>query len=307
MIPAYVLFLREGLEASMVVTILLAALRQLGQPRAQVRAIWLGTGAALVASAAGGIILYATMREYDGSTFQTIVETGAYLLAVVLLTGMTFWVQRHSRSLKQELTAKAAATGGSLVALGALAFTTVGREAVESAVFMLAFALKDNGLSLLLGAVLGLASAIGLAVAVYRLGYRLDYRRFFRIMGLLLLIFAAGLLGDAVQNLQALGWLPMGTAHLWDTSRWLSEESPLGDLLHAFIGYAESPTVLQALVYLAYLSIFGGFFARMTRRTSGPGGALRASAPASLISTPEGQASGGTLRMEPGVNPALPN
>lgn len=306
MLPAYVLFLREGLEASMVVTILLAALRQLGQPRDQVRAIWAGTGLALVASAAGGIILYATLREYDGSTFQTIFETGAYLLAVVLLTGMTFWMQRHSRSLKQELTAKAAATGGSVLALGALAFTTVGREAVESAVFMLAFALKDNGMSLLLGAVLGLASAIGLAAAVYRMGYRLDYRRFFRVMGLLLLLFAAGLLGDAVQNLQALGWLPMGTVHLWNTSRWLSEDSPLGDLLHSFIGYAESPTALQALAYATFLGIAGGFFAHMTRHTSRPGNTRPATTPAPLMSASDSQPSS-TLRMQPGTNPALPH
>ncbi len=306
MIPAYVLFLREGLEASMIVTILLAALRQLGQPRNQVKAIWTGTWLALAASAAGGVILYLTLREYNGSTFQTIFETGAYLVAVVLLTGMTFWMQRHSRSLKQELTAKAAAAGGSALALGALAFTTVGREAVESAVFMLAFALKDNAISLLVGAGLGLASSIGLAIAVYRLGYRLDYRRFFRVMGLLLLLFAAGLLGDAVQNMQALGWLPLGTTHLWDTSRWLSENSPLGDLLHAFIGYAETPTALQAVAYLAFLGIAGGFFARMTRLTRRAGGAHPAATPAPQVSAPDGQPSG-TLRMDPGTNPALPH
>ncbi len=270
MLPAYVLFLREGLEASMVISILLAALRQLGQPREQVRAIWLGVWLAVLASAGGGVLLYITLREYSGSTFQTIFETGAYLVAVGLLTYMTFWVQRHSRNMHRELTAKATAAGGSVVALVVLAFTTVGREAVESAVFTLAFAFKSNGVTLLLGAALGLATALGLAILIYRLGYRLDYRRFFRIMGLLLLLFAAGLLGDAVQNLQQLGWVQVGMFHLWNTGQWLSEDSPLGDLLHAFVGYAESPTVLQATAYVLFLAIAGGFFARMTRRTSGP-------------------------------------
>jgi high-affinity iron transporter len=298
MIPAYILFLREGLEATMVVSILLAALRQMGQPREQVRAVWIGVALAVVAAVGGGVILYATLRDYDGSTFQTIFETVAYIVAVVLLTTMTFWVQRHSRTLKRELTARAAATGGSALALGLLAFTTVGREAVESVVFTLAFAFQTSGALLLLGAVLGVASALAVAVAIYRLGYRLDYRRFFRVMGLLLLVFAAGLLGDAVQNLQALGWLPWGAAHLWNTSHWLSEDSPLGDLLHAFLGYAEAPTPLQAAAYLAFLGLAGGYFARLTRRTSG-------SAVLAQVPAPDRQPSG-PLPAQRGSEPALP-
>lgn len=287
MIPAYVLFLREGLEASMIVSILLAALRQMGKPRGQVRAVWTGVVLALVAAAGGGAILYATIREYSGSTLQTIFETGAYLVAVILLTSMTFWVQRHSRTLKHELTSRAAAAEGSTIALGLLAFTTVGREAIESAVFTLAFAFKEDGALLLLGAFLGVLTSLALAVGIYRLGYRLDYRRFFRVMGLLLLLFAAGLLGDAVQNMQALGWLPIGTFHLWNTSQWLSEASPLGDLLHAFLGYAESPTVLQALAYVTFLAIAGTVFARMTRLTRRPGSPqVNGGKPASAMSLP---------------------
>jgi high-affinity iron transporter len=264
MLPAYILFLREGLEASMIVSILLAAVQKLGRPRDQVRAIWGGLVLAILVSAAGGSALFVTLREYAGTTFQTVVETFAYLLAVVLLTGMTFWMQRHSRTLKQELTAQVAA-GGSAIALGLLTFTSVGREAIESAVFTLAFAFKSNGWLLLLGGALGIVSSVALAIAIYRLGARMDYRRFFQTMGLLLLLFAAGLLGDAVQNLQELGWLRIGTTHLWSTAQWLSEDSWLGDVLHSFVGYAQSPTVLQALAYVAFLAVAGGFFYRMTR------------------------------------------
>jgi high-affinity iron transporter len=306
MIPAYVLFLREGLEASMIVSILLAALRQMGQPRDQVRAIWTGTWLAVLVSAAAGAIIYATLREYAGTDFQTKLETGAYLIAVVLLTSMTFWMQRHSRTLKRELTAKAAAAGGSALALGLLAFTTVGREAIESAFFTLAFALRGNGGWLLLGAVLGLATSLGLAVMIYRLGYRLDYRRFFRVMGLLLLIFAAGLLGDAVQNMQALGWLPFGTAHLWNTGAWLSESSTLGDLLHTFVGYAESPTALQAAVYVLFLAIAGGMFARMTRLPGRPGAVVRPGIPSLGPGSGSGEQTHGPMPMQPGAGPALP-
>lgn len=291
MIPAYVLFLREGLEASMIVTILLAALRQLGQPREQVRAVWTGVGLAVVAALGGGVLLYVTLVEYDGSAVQTIFETFAYLVAVVLLTGMTFWMQRHSRTLKQEITAQAAATGGSALALGLLAFTTVGREAVESAVFMLAFAFHSNGWLLLLGAVLGLASSLALAWGIYRLGYHLDYRRFFRVMGLLLLLFAAGLLGNAVVNMQVLGWLPGASAHLWNTASWLSEDSMLGDLLHGLLGYSDAPTALQMAAYVGFLAVAGGFFARMTRRMGRPPAAPRIAPATATTDSPA--ASGG--------------
>jgi len=261
---AFILFLREGLEASLVVSIVFAALRQMNQTR-QMRVVWLGVGLAVLASLGGGALIYTTIRQYDGSTFQTVFETITYLIAVVLLTSMTFWLQAHSRNLKKDLTSKVAVSGSGL-ALGLLAFSTVGREGLETAVFSLALAFQTSGLVLLIGAALGLLAAVGLCWLVYRLGYRLDFRLFFRCMGILLLIFAAGLLADAIQNMQALGWLSFGLTQLWDTSRFLSEDSTLGDILHTFLGYAEAPTMLQALFYTGYLAIAGVLFWRITRK-----------------------------------------
>lgn len=268
MLATFVLFLREGLEASLIISILFAVLRQLGQMQ-QARAVWIGVGLAVLCSLLGGFALYFTIRTYDGSTFQTIFETITYLVAVVILTTMTFWMQKHSRLLKKEITAKASVAGSGF-ALGLLAFSTVGREGLETAIFTLAIAFQTNGLLLLLGAVLGLAAALVLCFFMYRLGYKLDYRVFFRVMGIVLIFFAAGLLGDAVQNLQQLGWLPIGTAVLWNSSHLLSEGSTVGDLLHTFLGYAEAPTVLQAFFYAAYLLIVGGIFVRITRKSLPP-------------------------------------
>ncbi len=264
MIATFVLFLREGLEASLIVSILFAALRQLGQMQ-KARAVWIGVGLAIAGSLLGGFALYFTIHNYAGSTFQTIFETITYLLAVILLTTMTFWMQKHSRSMKREITAKMS-TAGSGFALGLLAFSTVGREGVETAVFTLAFAFKTNATLLLLGAFLGLLASVSLCVLIYRLGYRLDFRIFFRVMGILLLFFAAGLLGDAIQNMQQLGWLSIGTAPLWNTAHILPEDSTVGDILHTFLGYAEAPTVLQSLFYTSYLLIVGSIFFRMTRK-----------------------------------------
>src|SRR5579864_5494651 len=264
MVATFVLFLREGLEASLIVSILFAALRQLGQIE-KARAVWAGVGLAIFASLVGGVALYVTIHDYVGSTFQTVFETFTYLLAVVLLTTMTFWMQKHSRYLKRDIMAKAGLAGSGL-ALALLAFSTVGREGLETAVFTLAFAFQTNGALLLLGAGLGLLASIGLSFLVYKLGYKLDFRVFFRVMGILLLFFAAGLLGDAIQNMQQLGWLPFATTAMWNTARILPESSTLGDILHTFLGYAEAPTTLQGIFYAAYLLIAGGLFAWLTRK-----------------------------------------
>lgn len=266
MIATFVLFLREGLEASLIVSILFAALRQLDQME-KARAVWIGISLAIAASLLGGITLYVTIHDYVGTTFQTIFETITYFVAVILLTSMTFWMQRHSRSLKREITTKASASG-SAFALGLLAFSTVGREGLETAVFTLAFAFRTNDLLLLAGALLGLVASICLSLMIYRLGYRLDFRIFFRVMGILLLFFAAGLLGDVIQNMQELGWITFGTSPLWNTAHILSEDSALGDILHSFLGYAEAPTVLQGIIYALYLLIAGGIFAWITRKPS---------------------------------------
>ncbi len=268
LVASFVLFLREGLEASLIVSILFAALRQLGQLK-QMRAVWIGIAAAVLVSLGGGAIIYATIREYDGSTFQTIFETVTYLVAVVLLTSMTFWLQRHSRSLKKELTSQAS-MAGSAFGLSLLAFFTVGREGLETAVFSLALAFQTSGLWLLLGALLGLLTSLVFCWFIYRLGHRLDFRVFFRVMGILLLVFAAGLLANAVQNMQELGWISFGTAQLWNSAKFLSQDSTLGDILHAFIGYAEAPSVLQVALYIGYLLLAGSVFAWMTRKPSIP-------------------------------------
>jgi len=275
MVAAFILFLREGLEASLVVSILFAVLRQLGMAQ-YIRAVWIGVGVAIAGSLVGGVALYATVREYSGTTFQTVFETATYLAAVVLLTTMTFWMQSHSRTMKQEIAEKAS-NAGSGFALGLLAFTTVGREGLESAVFTLAFAFQTNAMLLLLGATLGIAASVALSFMIYRLGYRLDYRVFFRVMGIILLIFAAGLLGDAVQNMQQLGWISFAATPLWSTAQVLSENSTVGDLLHSFVGYAEAPTILQMTLYVAFLAVSGTLFWRLTRK---PGAARSLTPPA---------------------------
>jgi high-affinity iron transporter len=239
--------------------------------------VLLGVGAALFLAGAGGVVAYLTIRTYAGSRVQTIFETGTYLLAAVVLTYMTFWMRSHARGLKSELQSQmdAAMGRGARIGLALLAFQAVGREGLETVVFTLAIAFSTtHPAGLLGGALVGLAIAMGIAFVMYRLGHRINIGRFFTIIGALLMVFAAGLLVDAVQNMQELGWLPIALRPLWHTGNILSEDSAVGDIAHSFFGYAQSPTVLQAVVYVLYLAcvlfVFLGIRQRIWRRVTAP-------------------------------------
>lgn len=262
MVATFVIFLREGIEASMIIAILLAYLDKIGARR-HFRDVFLGVGLAMVLVLAGGVAAYLLLKTYAGSRVQTIFETGTYLLAAVVLTYMTFWMRAHARSLSKDLRARAAAAldGRARWGLGILSFQAVGREGLETMVFTLAIVFASSGRGVIAGGLIGLAAALGLAFVIYRLGRRINIGRFFTVVGALLMVFAAGLLADAVENLQSLGWLPVG-AHLWDTAGVLSEDSALGDIVHSFFGYADRPTALQLAVYLTYLAVAVAVFLR---------------------------------------------
>ncbi len=267
MVATLVIFLREGIEASMIVAILLAYLNRIGQRR-YFRDVFIGVGAALALAGGGGVAAYLTIRQYDGSRVQTIFETGTYLLAAAVLTYMTFWMRGHARGLSGELRARAdaAMSGSARAGLALLAFQAVGREGLETVVFTLAIIFSTSTQGALLGAVIGLAGSLLIAFFIYRLGHKLNLGRFFTIIGALLMFFAAGLLADAVENLQELGWVNVLATPLWHTGGLLSEDGTLGDILHSFVGYADSPTLLQVLVYVAYLATVLAFFLRVGRR-----------------------------------------
>ncbi len=270
MLPTFVIFLREGVEASMIVAILLAYLARSGQ-REHFKDVYAGVVAALVLAFGGGAAAFLLIHTYEGSRAQTIFETGTFLLAGGVLTYMTFWMHSHARTLTRELKAKADRAMGkrARLSLALVAFQAVGREGLETVVFTLAifFAASSAGGSFAasvpgaaLGAALGVLGALIIAYAIYRLGHRINLGRFFQVVGSLLMLFAAGLLADAIENLQQLHWLPLLSRPLWNTSSLLAEGGPVGDVLHTFLGYAAQPTGLQVVIYWGYLlSAVGGF------------------------------------------------
>ncbi|HVA73341.1 MAG TPA: FTR1 family protein [Acidimicrobiales bacterium] len=274
MAATFVIFLREGIEASMVVAILLASLDRLGQ-RGHFRDVFAGVAAALVLVSVGGVAAYLTIKAYAGSRTQTIFETVTYLVAAAVLTYMTFWMRNHAPRLSTELKerTRAALDGRARWGLRVLAFQAVGREGLETMVFTLAIVFATGTHGALAGGAGGLVVSLAVAFAIYRLGKKINVAAFFTVVGALLMVFAAGILVDAVENLQQLGWLPILTHPMWNTSHVLSESSALGDIFHSFFGYADRPTIGQAVVYVTYLAAaIGAFVAWRSRRPVGENG-----------------------------------
>jgi high-affinity iron transporter len=112
-----------------------------------------------------------------------------------------------------------------------------------------------------------------IAFVIYRLGHRLNLGRFFTVIGVLLMIFAAGLLADSVENMQRLGWLPVLNTPMWHTGSLLSEGSAFGDVMHSFFGYSDSPTPLQAMIYVAYLAVVVASYLGLRSRAGARGAA----------------------------------
>ncbi len=247
---------------------MLAFLSQIGQ-RKRFRDVFAGIWSAILISLMGGIVVFFTLRNYDGSTLQAKIEGITYLIACLVLTYMTFWMKKQGSNIKGELHAKlqAAITTGSIVSIAFIAFITVGRESLETVVFMIAIAFHSNPVLLGIGACVGIIAGLVLSYMIYVLGKKINLKHFFDIMGTLLMLFAAGLLADGIEAFQEIGWLP-GQHSLWNTATVLSENSTLGDIMHSFFGYADSPTSLQVILYIGYLLIALYFFWRSVKSSA---------------------------------------
>ncbi len=261
--PAALLIgLREGLEALLILGILLGLLRRLGHADKS-RHVWWGAAAGAGASVVLGLAVQAAFATWFEETGAAAFEVVVALVAVGILTYMVLWMQKHTTQLLGTVKerAQAAASEGRWILLAGLAFFTVFREGIEMVLFYAA-RLADLGWpSLLLSGALGLAASALLAFLIFRLTVQVSLRGFFGVTGFLLIFIAAGLLVHSAHAAADLGWIPHGEA-LWDTSGALPDEGHwLGGPLHAFFGYVDQPTALQLLLYLGYVIGVGGWYA----------------------------------------------
>jgi len=252
MLPSYLLSLREGIEAALIVGIVLGALRQMHRKDLS-SAVWIGVLSASVLSVLAGILLTALGLSFEGKSEQTF-EGVTMLLAAGVLTWMIFWMSRQARNIKGELESgvhKAAFEGGKR-GLFALAFLAVFREGIELALFLVASIFASDVQQTLIGAFLGLATAILLGWSLFATTVRLDLRRFFQVTGFLLILFAAGLVAHGVHEFNEAGLIPAVIEHVWDVNPILNENTTLGSMLKALFGYNGNPSLTEVLAYFIY-------------------------------------------------------
>jgi high-affinity iron transporter len=258
----FVVVLREGFEAALLLGIVYAYLAQIGRHEGRVF-VTLGGALAVLASIAMGVAVSALSGPLTdvGPDVVTLVVVFA---AVALLTWHGWWMGRHARALRGELQRRvdAASASQQLWMVGLIAFTGVFREGAETVLFLwgLLTQVQDvSGVTALAGGAAGLVAAAVLGWLVFQGGQRLSVQRFFVVTSLFILLLAAGLFSAGVGRLQGIGLLPGGDA-VWDTSWLLDDHGTVGGFLAGLIGYRARPSALELAAYALYLLVASPLF-----------------------------------------------
>lgn len=255
MLSTFIIALREGLEAALIIGILVAYI--LKSDRRQLLApLWIGVAAAIAGSIGLGLILSRASSELGDRAEKFFVGTTSFL-AVALVTWMVFWMKRAARGLRDELHGKIdSAVGAGSIAIAVTAFVAVVREGLETALFIYTnFKTVGAASSATIGLVLGLALAVALGYLIYNRSVKINLSKFFQVTGTALVIVAAGVLSYGIHEYQELGWLPGADSYIWDVTSWMAKDSILATVLAGSIGFDTTTAWLQFLVSAAYIAI----------------------------------------------------
>ena len=271
MLPTFVIGLREGLEASLIVGIVAAFLRCNGRPR-DLWTMWIGVGAGVLLCTIGAVALRVAehnlpQRQQEG------LETVVGLIAVAFVSWMVLWMRSHAHELKGELEANAAAAlaAGSSGALILMAFLAVLREGFETSVFLLALLQSSNNAATTVsGAALGIAVAVVIGYGIYRGGVKINMARFFRATGFVLVLVAAGLLATAAHTAHEAGWLNSFQAQAVNLEWLVHPGSVRAALLTGMFGLQPRPVYGEVFAWLAYAVPFTLVVLIPRRRQSKP-------------------------------------
>lgn len=292
MAATFVLMLREGLEAALIVGIIAAYLVKIGR-RDAIPPVLAGVVAAVGLAVAAGVVVVATVGRLPAAV-QESIEAVAGLVAVAVLTWMLFWMRRQGRAIKGDLEGgvRTALERGTTAALVGLAFIAVIREGLETVLFLLAIGSSAGASVGTVGAgLLGLAAAVAIGYGIFAAGIRIDLRRFFTVTGTILIFVSAGLMAFAVHAFGEAG-LIVNSGSVFDLGGILPDSSPLGTLLAGLFGYRASPTPLELIAWLAYLVPILILFVGVPRRRAVAVAAVSTVAILSLVAC--GPAAGGS-------------
>ena len=264
--------LREGVEAALIVAIVLAYLVKTGHGQYASR-IWLGAGAAIATSLAVGVAIFLTVGGLQ-TPYEQIFEGLTMLVAAGVVTWMLFWMRRQAASVKGELqhAVDRAIGEGSVWGLAILAFTAVIREGIETSLFLVgqADSADTAAPSVLVGALVGLAIAVAIGFVFYHGTRRINLGAFFRWTGVGLIFIAAGLLSHAISEFIEVGIITVGTQTAFDISATLPHEEGIGLFLRALFGYTSQPEVTTLVVWATYIVVVLALFLRPVRRPPAP-------------------------------------
>ena len=255
MLIAFLIMLREGIEAALIVGIVAGFLKQSGHSRLMPK-VWLGVALAALMCLGIGYGIHSATGEIPQKEQEFVVGVIG-LVAVAMLTYMILWMKKAARSMKQQLqdsvqTALNRGDGQGWALVG-MAFLAVAREGLESVFFLLAVFQQSPTWSMPVGAVLGLLAAVVIGALIYQGGMRLNLTKFFRWTGAFLIVVAAGLVAGSLRALHEAGVWNHLQEVVFDSSKYLHEDSPLGVLLGGFFGYTDHPTQGEVLAWLLYL------------------------------------------------------
>jgi high-affinity iron transporter len=255
MLSTFLIALREGLEAALIVGILVAYLVKTGRNHL-LAPLWIGVGTAIAASLALGGFLSFTSAELSDRGEEFFAGTTSFL-AVGFVTWMVFWMKRAARGLRDELHGKVdSAVGAGALAIAVTAFVAVVREGLETALFIYTnFKTVGAASSATIGLILGLALAVALGYLIYNRSVKINLSKFFQITGTALIIVAAGVLSYGIHEYQELGWLPGVDSYIWDVTSWMAKDSILATVLAGSIGFDTTTSWLQFIVAGAYIGI----------------------------------------------------
>jgi high-affinity iron transporter len=266
MLSSLLITLREGLEAALIIGIILAYLSTTNN-RQGFKPVWTGTAVAVFVSLIAGVVLYLTVGSLEGKA-EEIFEGIAMWTAVGVLTWMIFWMRKQAINIKGHLhdQIQSALGGGSELGLFGLAFVAVVREGIETVLFLFAATrVTESAILSVAGGILGLGIAVAIGYSIYKGTSKLNLRAFFNVTGLLLVLFAAGLLAHGIHEFHEAGLIPPVIAHVWDIDRILPESSVFGRFLTAIFGYNANPSLVEVLAYVGYLGITLTSYFRLVR------------------------------------------
>jgi high-affinity iron transporter len=255
MITSFVLSLREGIEAALIIGIVFGSLRRTGRTDLN-RLLWAGVISAFILSLFSALLLRAVDKELEGRA-EYIFEGITLLLAAGVLTWMIFWMHRESGSMKSQLENRVnrAANLGGGGALFFLAFFAVLREGIELALYLTASSLTSSGIQTLLGTSIGLVVACLLGYLIYTATLRLNMQRFFQVTSVILILFAAGLIAQSVAEFNEAGIIPVIISPIWNLNPLLDDHSIVGMIFSTLFGYHGSPSLTEVMGYSIYILV----------------------------------------------------